>query len=54
MCRDGIRNAKVQMELKLARDVKNSKGFLRNTGQNRQTKESVPHLIKKKGKVALL
>ena len=51
MCRDGIRNAKVQMELNLARDVKNSKGFLRYTGQKRQTKESVPHLIKKKGKL---
>ena len=48
MCRDGIRNAKVQMELKLARDVKNNKGFLRYTGQKRQAKESVPSMINKK------
>jgi len=29
MCRDGIRKAKAQMDLNLARDVKNKKGFYR-------------------------
>ena len=43
MCRDKVRNAKAQMELNLARDVKsNKKGFYRYIGRMRQVKESVP------------
>ena len=44
-CRDGIRKAKAQMELNLVRDVKNKKGFYKYTGQKRQVKESVPHVL---------
>ena len=37
---DRIRNAKVQMELHVVRDVKlNKKGFYRYIGQKRQAKE---------------
>lgn len=37
---DRIRNAKVQMELHVVRDVKlNKKGFYRYIGEKRQTKE---------------
>ena len=43
MCRDRIRKAKAQMELNLARDVKdNKKGFYRYIGRRRQAKESSP------------
>ena len=43
MCRNRIRKAKAQMELDLARDVKdNKKGFYRLIGRRRQAKESVP------------
>ncbi|KFZ45983.1 hypothetical protein N321_04792, partial [Antrostomus carolinensis] len=52
MCRDGIRKAKAQMELILARDVKNSKDFFRYIGQKRQAKESVPPLINEEGELA--
>ena len=49
-CRDGIRKAKAQMELNLARDMKNNKkGFYRYTGRRRQPKESVPSLINEMG-----
>ncbi|KAK4806903.1 LOW QUALITY PROTEIN: hypothetical protein QYF61_012624 [Mycteria americana] len=42
MCRDGIRKAKAQLELNLARDVKNNKkGFYRYIGQKRKIKENV-------------
>ncbi|KAK4811350.1 hypothetical protein QYF61_027579 [Mycteria americana] len=42
-CRDGIRKAKAQMELNLARDIKsNKKGFFRYIGQQRKMKETVP------------
>ena len=52
MCRDGIRKAKAQMELKLARDVINyEKGFFIYIGQKRQAKESVPPLINEKGEL---
>ena len=45
VCRDGIRKAKAQMELNLARDVKdNKKGFYRYIGRKRQAKESGPPL----------
>ena len=53
MCRDRIRKAKAQMELKLARDVKdNKKGFYRYIGRRRQAKESVPPLMKGNGELA--
>ena len=52
ICRDGIRKAKMQMELNLARDVKNNKTFFRYIGQKRQAKEYVPLLINEKGKLA--
>ena len=55
MCRDGIRKAKAQMELNLARDVKrNKKGFYRYTGQKRQAKESAPPLINGKGELVII
>jgi len=39
ICREGIRKAKVQMELNLEKDVKhNRKGLYRYIGQKRQTK----------------
>ena len=53
MCRDKIRKAKAQMELNLARDVKNNKkGFYRYIGWRRQTKESVPLLINENRELA--
>ena len=53
MCRNEIRKAKAQMELKLARDVINyEKGFFIYIGQKRQAKESVPPLINEKGELA--
>ena len=46
VCRYRIRKAKVQMELNLARDLKdNKKGFYRYIGRRRQAKESVPPLM---------
>ena len=52
-CRDGIRKAKAQMELNLARDVKNNmEGFYRYTGQKRQVKDSVPPLLNKQVELA--
>ena len=42
MCRDRIRKAKVQMELNLARDVKdNKKGFYWYIGRRRQAKDGL-------------
>ena len=53
MCRGGTRKAKAQMELNLARDVKNNKkGFYRYIGRRRQAKESVPSLINETGELA--
>jgi len=41
--RDGVRKAKAQVELNLARDTKNNKkGFYRYLSQKRLVKESVP------------
>ena len=51
-CRDGIKKAKAQMELNLARDVKNNKGFYRYIGRRRQAKESVPPVMNEKGELA--
>ena len=48
-----MRKAKVQMELNLARDVKdNKKGFYRYIGRRRRAKESVPPLLKGTGELA--
>ena len=48
MSLDGIRKAKAQMELNLARDMKNNReGFYRYSSQKRQVKESAS-LIKEK------
>ena len=43
MCKDGVRKAKAQMELNLARDMKHNKNsFYRYVSQKRKVKESVP------------
>ena len=53
VCRDRMRKAKVQMELNLARDVKdNKKGFYRYIGRRRQGKESAPPVMKGNGELA--
>ena len=52
VCRDRIKKAKVQIELNLARDVKDNKGFYRYRGRRRQAKESVPPLMKGSRKLA--
>ena len=52
VCRDRIRKAKVQMELNLARDVKDKKGFYRYIGRGKQAKKSVPPLMKGNGELA--
>lgn len=52
ICRDRFRKAKTQVELSLARDVKNNKkGIYRYICQKREAKESVPPLIKEKGEL---
>jgi len=52
LCRDGVRNAKAQLDLNLARDAKNNrKGFYRYVSQKRKVKESVPSLMSKTGKL---
>ncbi|KFV93308.1 hypothetical protein N327_13538, partial [Fulmarus glacialis] len=51
-CRKGIRKAKAQLELNLARDVKNKKCFFRYIGQQRKMKETVPTLMSKMGDLA--
>ena len=41
LCRGGVRRAKVQLELNLARNAKNNKkGFYRYVSQKRKVKES--------------
>jgi len=43
LCREGLRRAKVWLQLKLARDAKNSKkGCCRYVSQKRRVKKSVP------------
>jgi len=43
-CKDGVRKAKAQLELNLARDTKNNKkGFYRYVSQKRKVKESIFH-----------
>ncbi|KFM05399.1 hypothetical protein AS27_15836, partial [Aptenodytes forsteri] len=52
LCRDGVRKAKVWMELNLARDAKNNKkGFYRYVSQKRKVKESILPLMSKTGKL---
>ncbi|KFQ90119.1 hypothetical protein N337_04750, partial [Phoenicopterus ruber ruber] len=51
LCRDGVRKAKAQLELNLARNAKNNKGFYRHVSQKRKVKESIPPLISKTGKL---
>jgi len=51
--RDGVRKAKAQLELNLARDAKNNKkGFYRYISQKKMIKESVPPLMSETGKLA--
>ena len=52
-CREGIRKAKAQLELNLARDVKNNKkGFFRYIGQQRKMKETVLSVMSETGDLA--
>jgi len=52
LCRDGVRKAKEQIDLTLARDAKNNKkGFYRYVSQKRKVKENPPHLMSKTGKL---
>ncbi|KFV55360.1 hypothetical protein N328_07466, partial [Gavia stellata] len=52
LCRDGVRKAKVQLKLNLARDAKNNKkGFYRYVSQERKVKESVCPLMNTTGKL---
>ena len=44
LCRDGVRKAKAQLELNLARDAKNNKkGFYRYINQKRKLKKAYLH-----------
>lgn len=48
--RDEIREAKAQMELNLARDIKdNKKGFCKNTSSKRKARENVDTLLNEAG-----
>ncbi|PKU32216.1 rna-directed dna polymerase from mobile element jockey-like [Limosa lapponica baueri] len=51
LCRDGVRKAKAWLELHLARDTKNKKGFYRYVSQKRKVKESVYPLMSKTRKL---
>lgn len=42
LCRDGIRKTKAQLELNLARDVKNKKESYKYINQKRNIQEGVP------------
>jgi len=53
LCRDGVRKAKAQLELNLARDAKNNKkGFYRYVSRKKMVKESVPLLMSETGKLS--
>ncbi|KFR14245.1 hypothetical protein N306_11783, partial [Opisthocomus hoazin] len=53
LCRDGVRKAKAQLELNLARDAKNNKkGFCRYVSWKKMVKESVPPLTSETGELA--
>jgi len=46
LCRDRVRNAKVQLEMNLARDAKNNKKcFYRCVNQRRKVKENIPPMM---------
>ncbi|GAB0204449.1 hypothetical protein GRJ2_002910500 [Grus japonensis] len=50
--RDAVRKAKVQLELKLARDVKNyKKGFFRYVNNKQKEKENVGLLLNRRGEI---
>ncbi|GAB0204441.1 phosphatidylinositol 4-phosphate 5-kinase type-1 beta [Grus japonensis] len=50
--RDAVRKAKVQLELKLARDVKNyKKGFFRYVNNKQKQKENVGLLLNRRGEI---
>ncbi|KFP99488.1 hypothetical protein N329_04107, partial [Haliaeetus albicilla] len=54
LCRDGVRKAKAQPELNLARDAKNNKkGFYRYVSRKRKVKESVPPTVSKTSKLIM-
>ncbi|KFZ67293.1 hypothetical protein N338_10186, partial [Podiceps cristatus] len=54
LCRDGVRKAKAQLELNLARNTKNSKkGFYRYLNQKRKVKENVRALTNENGELVL-
>ena len=52
LCRDGIRKAKAQLKLNLARDTKNNKkAFYSYISQKRKVKENIPPLMNTTGKL---
>ena len=52
LCRDGVRKAKAQLELNLARDAKNNKkGFYRYVSRKKMVKQSVRLLMRQTGKL---
>ena len=52
MCKDGVRKAKAQLELKWARDAKkNGKGFHRNLNQKGTVQEGVRPLVSDIGRL---
>ncbi|GAB0204370.1 hypothetical protein GRJ2_002902600 [Grus japonensis] len=52
VCRDAVRKAKVQLELKLARDVKNyKKGFFRYINNKQKQKENIGPLLNRRGEL---
>jgi len=55
LCRAGVRKAKAQLELTLARDAKNSeKDFYRYISQKRKVRECIPPLMSKSGKLVTM
>ena len=51
-CRDAVRKAKAQLELKLARDVKNNKkGFFRYVSSKQKHREDIGPLLNRAGKL---
>ena len=52
LCRDGVRKAKAQLELNLARDAKkNKKGFYRYLNQKGEVQQCVPTLVSDTGRL---
>lgn len=49
--RDGVRKAKAQVELNLAKDAKNIRGFHRYINQKKKTKETVHPMVIKMGEL---